>query len=489
MQGNIILKIGPVAIQVKTMLHSPMYSYIKQFCKKHLVEHSYDRVNRIVVQGKAYAWYNNKSSEWHIPIGFLKGLKGYLHIEAPNIEVIEETIDCYGNDNLIDLSMKEGFTPRDHQIKAVEYLCDDTVNRKGLSLYTGCGKTYTAIYAMVHFKRPGMIVVSGLIEQWIDSLLQFTTLTREDIYVFQLSKRIYDLLQSDFKPKVIVASLETIREYLKAEKLDEVPMSWEHILLKYNIGTKIYDEVHLRFHAYLQMDLRCNNIDQHFYLTATFKVNNASTNKIFNTVYPEDMLYIKDREKFHIETTMYAYYLDMPPGTAITKYGYNHAKYEKAILRRVRKYKQWETTLLSLFNAHFINKKNKGEKCLIYFRTLVMIDKILPRFIELYPKLKIDKYTGNDKDTKFDNDVLLSTVSKCAEAKDIPRLRTVINSVSIQAETKIIQMFGRLRPLDNDISGEYIHFFNATLPVHVRMYRAQKKTLQYRSKSYVELVM
>ena len=275
------------------------------------------------------------------------------------------------------------------------------------------GKSYTSLYGAINFNKPIIIIVSGLIEQWYNSILQFTNIEEKDIYVFQLTSSITNLIDSKLKPKVIIASIATLRNYINAYRIKEVDKSFEWILRKYEIGTKIMDEVHLQFHALTQIDLRCNSISQHFYLTATFATNNKSTSKIFDKIYPENFIYRKDRDKKHINSYVYAYGINVNQKILSTKFGYNHARYENFLLKRETKFNKYVyDVLIPMIDMHYINMKNKNEKCLIYFATVNMIKEVLFILQNHYRKLKIDSYIGSDTETKYVNDILLTTIKK-----------------------------------------------------------------------------
>ena len=429
------------------------------------------------IHHKDYDHYNNKIENLckmdiidHAKLHAKEGIYNFNQGKPYKVKVVD--IVYKGVDETYDITCKDPY----HNFVA-----------NGIIVHNS-GKSYTSLYCAIQYNKPFIIIVSGLIEQWYNSILQFTNIKEKDIYVFQLTESIVNLTNSKHKPKVIVASIATVRNYIKAYKLGEVDKSFEWILRKYKIGTKIMDEVHLQFHALTQIDLRCNSIDQHFYLTATFNTNDRSTAKIFNKIYPDNFIYTKERDRKHVNSTVYAYGIGVNQNLLSTKFGYNHARYENFLRLRKTKFKAYVYDLLiPMIDMHFINKKNKNEKCLLYFATVNMIKDILPILQKHYKKLNIDSYIGADTEKKYKNDILLTTIKKTGCARDIPKVRTIINTVSTKALTTIIQIMGRARPMPN-VMAEYVEIINGNIDAHLKHYRCRRELLRNRSKEHVEQI-
>jgi len=481
------VRIGTVAFIVQAPRGSSSYSYCSGFCRKRLVDFIFDPLNKTWMVDGAFSWYDPLNENWSMPIEYINDFIEYLRIQAPSINIRKVLIPEYKTRD-IEISLNEGIVPRDNQKEALEYLCDDRYNRKGLSLIMGMGKTFSAIYSISHFKKASIIIISGLLDQWINEILKCTNLKREDIYLLKLTKSIHTLLESKLQPKIIVASLETVREYIKKTALNECLMPFEDILIKYGIGVKIFDEVHLKFLTTTQIDLRCPNVPQNFYLSGTFKRNNPSTNKIFKKIYPKMIIFKKGRVRKHINTSVYAFWVYVPDKTISTKYGYNHCRFEKYLMKNVTKFKRfYNTVLIPIIEDHFINLKNKNEKCLIYFSTIDFKKKILPLLQELYPNLKVIMFTSKDVDAKLlDADIVLSNFAKLGTGKDVPKVRTVINTISTKNDIIIEQVMERARPIP-DVDAEFVTVFNANSNVCVNHYKGIRDMLKTKSNKYAEI--
>lgn len=100
-----------------------------------------------------------------------------------------------------------------------------------LSLACGKGKTVISISAWCDLGVPALVVVhtKELRDQWIERLIEFTSLRREDIGIYQGQV-------ADWKKPITIAMIHTLAQRSQA---GELPDGFEH-----HFGVVIYDEVH-----------------------------------------------------------------------------------------------------------------------------------------------------------------------------------------------------------------------------------------------------
>lgn len=357
-----------------------------------------------------------------------------------------------------------------------DIVCDDPYRNfvaNGIVVHN-CGKTATSIASMVKYNTCTMIIVSGLVEQWVNEIDKFTE-NREDTYVIQGVNSIKRLLKSDYKPSIFVCSIDTLRPYILNKPNYKKFISFDKFLKRYGVGLKIMDEVHLKFAATVLVDLN-SNVEQNVYLTATFDVTNKGTRKIFKRIYPDELQYSVGSENY---TAVYGYrYISgVPEHACMTPRGYSHAKFEKHLVKRITKITRFVNQyLIAIIDNHFIKRRDKGEKCLIYFSTLAMIDVVKGLLEAHYPNEKIVTYTTEDPEEHLDdgNDIILTTHKSAGTGTDISKLRIVINTVSIQSQVLTRQILGRLRRLPSGNTPEFICMYDAAINAHCRHYTERR---------------
>ena len=171
----------------------------------------------------------------------------------------------------------------------------------------------------------------------------------------------------------------------------------------------------------------------------------------------------------YINVYAYYYYGLVPENKTIRSQKYNHFRYEMELLKSKRAYDIWYRTLVRLIDAHYINRKDEGERCVIFMATKEMILKVVKELEKQYPRLKVDYYIyGKSTDVFEEADIILTTLKGCGCGRDVPMLRTVINTISFKAVTTTKQCRGRLRKLKSGNTPEYIELIDMRLDVQCR---------------------
>lgn len=352
------------------------------------------------------------------------------------------------------------------------------------------GKTHCAIRALSNLGVASMVVASGLVEQWYESLEKYLpNKSPKDIYIIKGYKTLEQLLGTDIFPKVIVCSLETLRLYVgKQGNYKDIYVSYPEFLKKYGIGCKIFDEVHKNFHAITMMDLY-SNIKNNIYLTATFASSNSGVRRIFNTVFPQAMRFGAETYNRYVDIYFCAFKGCVIEKRVVRMRGYSHARYEYEYLRKPNNMTFFVMEVLKpLIENHFLVKRTKSQKCLIFFATIQFINVVLEMLRREYPDLNILPYIGESPDSHLDDgvDIILSTHKSCGTGTDIKNLRTVINTVSVKAvDTLVKQILGRLRVLDG-CTPIMVDMFDINLSSHFRHYKDRSTLYKQLGKSYHE---
>lgn len=496
-----------------------------------IIKFNRNNVNFKLTLKEAYYKFNGISNgnncPWGSHITYVRSFTGTT-IELHPIEAIVYS----GEKEVYLLTLENGNTIRgtyDHEIQTKEgmielgtivgryVLCDELIYSRAISIeYVGIedtydiqcygpyhnfvandivvhnsGKTYMAIKSIVNLNRTALIITAGLVEQWIKSIKQQLIIEDEDLYILQGYKSISNLIESDIRPKIMVGSLATIRNYInKTGNYEYEEITYSKFLEKYNIGVKIVDECHENFHSIVQMDLR-SKVRHNIYLSATYSRNNKSTKTIFDKVFPPKMRYGEHEYKRYVNITFYSYSIKINENRVVKARGYQHIKYEQVLLKISYMFQTFlESVIYPLIDSHYINKRLPKQKLLIIVNTVDMVQALVDKLSSRYPHEIILPFTAEDPSENLHGevDIIVSTFKSCGTGTDIANLRTVINTVSTQADTLVKQILGRLREL-HDSTPEMVDITNNCIKSHKRHYKVRKDIYKQLGLQYKEFVI
>lgn len=480
-----ILK-GVTRAIIHVSIHNPYAVHIRHVTKDILTDYEWDNINRRKVELRGFSYYDDEFKQLHVPINALDYILQALDDVELKYNIIE---DAPYEARSVNVKMVKGFKPRDDQDDVIKYISSNEPSRKGVATATGSGKTVTTIAGFVKYGKAGIVVVSGLQDQWIRRFKEFTDIG-DNIYLVQGHKSLVKLMESEFKPAVIVFSLETLRLYVNRVNHYEHLPTFHEFLKYFGIGFKVMDEVHLNFHAQTMIDLH-SNVANNIYLTATFNASSRYTKKILDLIYPKDMRYGEQDFNRYIDVYCYTFVGEVPENACMRQRGYMHAKYESHLLkRRYALDRYFNYRLYRIIQEQYILRKKDKDKLLIYFARVSMAEYAHKWLCKTYPELKSRLYIGDTKDHVLENaDILITTPKKGGTGTDIKNLLVVINTVSFQTVVATEQLRGRLRELSDDRTPVYCEFVDVNIPAQDR-HRLSRSYVHRRSaKSYTLINM
>lgn len=484
MSDEIVLNVGSTRTWIKLLPTNPWAPVIRDVTRAKLSDYEFDPRRKRYVMNKRYLWYDDKRKRLYVPANVTPFLKDSLeNIGAPFKVKYETPV----KPRQTHVEMKQGFQLRPAQIPIVKYLCNKKPARKLINLNTGGGKTLSVIASAVQMKKPLLVIASGLCEQWADSIFNFTTAKAKDVCIIKGFQSLFNLLDSDEKPTFIIFSLETLRKYIFREgNYAELP-SFERFTEYFGIGVSVFDEIHLNFHAITLIDL-FKNIETNIYLSATYMSSNSSTRKVFNMIYPQDLLYGNTGAQRYIKGTAVMYRGTVPERATRRQRGYFHVGYENYLTKRKKLLNEYfQRVIQPVIHSYYINLHEPGEKCLIYFSTMEMINYVQEQLQILYPDFKVIKFVGGVKNEAMNNaDIGVTNPKRAGTGTDIKNLRTVINTISFKAECLITQLRGRLRKLESGNTPEYVELVDTCIQAQVHHYHYRKMMHQAACVSFEE---
>ena len=377
------LIIGPTRMQLLLRDNGKrFYGRMWDFCNKVCTTYQWNPRFRKMSLDKKYYRFDRDEGIFYFHIAFKKDLEEVFAVQNIRPQITYE--DEYVSRSIAG-ELNPDFVVRDYQEKAIDYINDGNTARKGLSLQTGKGKTFTATAAALQRGKATLIVASGLTKQWIEAISEQTIIIKNlgveeeynallneeikldkfiprsnqmvgsDIFIIQGIKSLRDLISSKVRPKFIFASLETLRSYIKGGGNYEELMPYMKFLKHYGIGTRIVDESHKHFHSNVMTDLS-GNIPLNIYLTATFDTPNKSLKKIFDKIYPSHMHYGADLYDKYVNATFYGFCGSVPEKRCSSQQGYTHSGYEQWLLKHDNLRGDWyNRVIMPLIHQHWTN--------------------------------------------------------------------------------------------------------------------------------------
>lgn len=514
--GQITMYTGTTSAQFYVDKLSPIKEFIEEFVNKCLSEFEYDKQKRIYTFICNYVVWDDKSNNLIIPINFVPKLEKYLATYGYNNVFKKVPIEPI-KPRKTTFKIKPGWTPREQQIEPIDYLCNDPRSRKGISLAPGVGKTSLATFAAAKVGLTTMIIMGSNIAQWVKSIANQTDIDKEftfledknynnvykwvkdcnsqakekgsRIWILMGSESFYQLANDGVHPEIFVCSTTTLREFIEnGESYKNLPWNWQGFLKEYGIGTKIVDEAHQNFHAINKLDL-LSNIKNNWSLSATFLKSGISASRIFNTIYPEEMLCGDSNIAQYTNCTVYAYRGSVPAHFVKRKRGYNAIKYEQYLLKRPMWMKDYLNNLvLPEVYMHYVKKRNPGEKCLLFFSTKAMIERVrdfLNSELSKYGIVAKEKIGGTPDDVLNDPNyhIYIGTPGGMGTGRDIPHLRTAINFVSFDSKVLIKQCYGRLRRIPG-VDTEWVDNVDRMIDSQYRHWQSKDKFYRKAAKTY-----
>ena len=465
---------------------SPVGFVAGDLVRKILSERGYDpRFKRWFIQ-KQYMHYDTRTSALKVPIAFLDDFIEAYKTQT-NVDIEERKINDYPL-RKIETKMNPKFQDREWQIEIIKKCSEPVPGMKGLALQTGKGKTYSATTSMINLGYAGIIIVEGLVNQWIDSIREQTDVG-DRIYKIEGFKSVADLMLSDYKPDIIVASLGTMRLFCKGDSgYQDLPMDLDGFFRYLGIGTKVFDEVHKAFHAQNQIDLRVN-VPYNLYSSATFTQTNSDARRIFDKVYPVSMRHGINNYDKYVTTYTFGYRGEVMERHVCRMRGYSHPRYEGQLLIKEAKFKKYvNECIIPKIDAYFINRYKPGCKMLIFASTRQFVDKMVAALQSHYEDKIVNAYVeGSSDDVLIDSDIIISTLQKASTGLDVKGLITALNTVSMMAPILPQQMLGRLRKIDGQ-ELIYLDQYDMNLESHIRHATARFEQLKQMSLKYEQFL-
>lgn len=440
---------------------------------------------------KEYFVHDGIHKTYRLPISSAKDFM--LLLGQSNISKEHINLEYVSNKNVkpLNLRFNKKFLLRDYQEAYSSILTNPNAKASLLvDLPTGYGKTLISMYSIVKLNLRTMIVVlPKYIEKWIDDVKKYTNVEDEDIFVVQGGDTLQELMNdNDISYKFIIVSMRTMSNFISDYETNPhgCTMSPQKFIEHLKVGVMLNDETHQHFHALVKICLY-TNVLRMIGLSATLDSNQKDIKEIYNLVFkPENRVSNLIEYTPYIHTKAISYRI---ANLRNIKYklpqGYNHNLYEQSILKNPVLLKSYIEMIKYYVKESYIDRKEKGDKLLIFCANVTMCTVIANQLKTEYQDIDVRRYVEDDPYENIINaEISVSTNLSAGTAIDIPGLISVIQTVSISSLQANLQAFGRLRKIP-DKEVWYYYIYSPDIRNQYKMHKERKSILYNRSKEFL----
>lgn len=342
-----------------------------------------------------------------------------------------------------------------NQIRAIRFLtCYGEYSKltrysqQSLNTEPSFGKTYCAIASAIERGLRTIIILhsSTVKDQWIETLLQNTTVSEDRILDVQGAEKMKSLMKEPLDKDFILVLHQTIGSYLNSEGYESTKQWFEHL----ECGTKIIDEAHLFFANTVQTDF-CSNIEKNWYLTGTMTRSDPLEIGLFKRYFSNTPSFGQDLDKTlnvvyqfveydsHPDLQHQAYILTTrgPSSSKFIEYAINLDEYQ---------------TIFKVLLDTVADAKTHPGRIIIVAPKIDACERIKDLLESEYPDDMIrtmhSKHTNDENlESKKSADIIITTISKSGTGADIKGLRNMIILEPYTSEVTANQLPKRLRPM------------------------------------------
>lgn len=427
-----------------------------------------------------YAGKTATNSEYRFHIGQLEDFMRYLAANQIAPDDYERVSHPLYDPEPASIELDKGITPYDYQEEAISFvMSDDPLSKSRLvAMPTGTGKGTVSLAVASRLKQRVLVfVLAKYTKKWADEIIQKTSAGPKDVMIVKGSSQLQGLIQQaregGYVAPFTIISLNTHRNYITNYEGDpndalsenEYGILPEALFEVLKTGLVIVDESHEHLFSVYKLMLYCH-APKFLALSATFIDRDPFIQHIQKVMFPKEMRFDKIKMKKYIEVYAFSYnFRDIERShIRTTEHGqntYSHTAFEKSILKNKNPYilKNYFELIDYVVNMGYVAGYKPGDKLAVYCATIDMCSRLTDYFKKKYPHLDSRKYVeGAPLENAILPDIRVTTIISGGTAIDIPGLRCVINTISIDSPKANIQLLGRLRELkDRNVKHYYLY--------------------------------
>lgn len=459
-------------------------------------------------RGKLYGYRAPDASEYRFHIGQWAYIVDQLERQRIESHLYQMELVPLPTLPETPMPLKPGWVLRDYQEPIVDYLSQQhlpsttvaehltqaPLYSRFIGVQTGKGKTLSALAAAARLHTRVLVLIKpAYIEKWGDDVIKTLQLQPHDVMSVSGSgqlKGIIDLAQQGLlHSKVILLSTRTHQNYYKVE--ERWPGAWqemgygcapEDLLPTLGIGLVLCDEYHQEFHANFKAMLYLHT-PHLIAMSATLVHLDPFITRMYKLVFPPEHRYDGLDYDRYIKYYPVEYSLRRPDRVRTSEWGdtrYSHTAYEQSILRYIPLMDGYKHMLAWNLDLGYIKDYQPGDRAAVYASTIQMCTALCTFLQARYPHLTVSRYVEDDAyENVIEADIRVSTLGSSGTAIDIPGLRCVILTISVQSIQSNEQVMGRLRKLpDRDVKFYAWHASN--IPKQAEYQRKRMELLEHK---------
>lgn len=349
--------------------------------------------------------------------------------------------------------------------------------------------------------RTAIVVEGGMVTKWGKDVLKVLDIKAKNTLCVRGGNQLRGLIgmagsKELEKVDVILISGNTLQDWITTHETladrtnKDVGYGIEpsEFYEKLEIGHRLIDEVHKRFHFNFKQDLYCN-AQMVTSLSATLFSYDKTMENFYEIAYPKAERYDGGELDKYIKT--YAVMWRPQKGRRIkaTEYGrstYSHIAVEKSIMRNKPLMDNYFEMIAETLEQGYVPNYKEGNKAAVFVASTDMATALVKFLRVRFPKYSCERYassTGDPYDNLMDPDLRVTTLGSGGTGHDMPGLTDTILTVGIMSLQANIQVLGRLRFIpDQDTRFYYMTCLD--LEAQMRYHGLKMKLMEERAKSF-----
>lgn len=427
----------------------------------------------------------------------------YIPHLSYNIEEIKNILNKYNinirfqtcrYNSLFDSKML--IEPRNEiQKSTIEFLKTSASDNKSLFLSPGTGKTALSIMYFINKGLKPLIIVPdmNLVKQWNDSILDFTNLNQNDIFIFEYGSSSFNRKDFSNDKRVYICCIKTLSSMISKICTTKELKNLSNYIDNMKIDIKIFDECHLNLHSIYKITTWFPT-KENLFLSGTMNRRLFKENLIHpSIVEPNECI---ESVEYDIIPNLMAVFYNSNPTNGQIKYcqdfnprsGFDYNKY---------------------FNKYLLSKKNE-EKSNIYFNIIenmcrhykesgnnkiIIVGYTIDFLEKLYNVLSVNyrvkrmysKYKEKPEDENFD--IIIGTNKMLTAGFDHKSLNVMISTFMNTSKHNVKQLIGRIcRSSPNKKYAQYICLVDSGFNMQLKYFKKHSEICRYELSQKEELI-
>lgn len=349
--------------------------------------------------------------------------------------------------------------------------------------------------------RTIIIVEGGLITKWASDILKVLDIPSKRTLCVRGSQQLKGLISlagtKEFEDiDIILLSNNTLQDWITIHETlsheKDIDIGYgvhpELFYERLQIGHRLIDEVHKKFHFNYKQDLYTNT--HHITsLSATLFSYDKKQEGYYNIAYPKEERYKAGEIDKYCKSFAVVYRIDKEKKIRTKEFGreeYSHLAFEKSILKNKELKNNYFNLIVETLYEGYIPNYKEGNKAAIYVSTTNLATELVDFLKRKFPNKTVERYVSTLKDpykNLLDPDIRVSTLGSGGTGHDIIGLTDTILTIAIMSLQANVQVFGRTRFIEDRDTRFY--FFNCTnVKSHMKYLDLKSKLMKEIAKTY-----